>query len=67
MNNFGATLVKLMALAGGAVVGALLSRLYDEMMMQRSEERSQHDKMRYEQGLSALGDQGQSQGQQAQQ
>lgn len=64
MNNFGATLVKLLALAGGAVAGALLSRLYDEMMMQRSEERSQHDKMRYEQGLSARGEQGQRQDQQ---
>lgn len=66
MNNFGATLVKLLALAGGAVAGALLSRLYDEMMIQRSEERSQQDKMRYEQGLSALGEQGQRQGQQSQ-
>lgn len=61
MNNLGATLVKLMALAGGAAVGALLSRLYDEMMTQRAEERSQYDKMRYEQGLSARGEQGQGQ------
>ena len=64
MNNFGAALVKLLALAGGAAVGALLSRLYDEMMAQRAEERSQRDKMRYEQGLSALKEQDQRQGQQ---
>lgn len=64
MNNFGAALVKLLALAGGAAVGALLSRLYDEMMTQRAEERSQRDKMRYEQGLSALKEQDQRQGQQ---
>ena len=66
MNNFGAALVKLLALAGGAAVGALLSRIYDEMMTQRAEERSQRDKMRYEQGLSALREQSQGQGQQPQ-
>jgi hypothetical protein len=66
MNNFGTTLVKLLALAGGAAVGALLSRLYDEVMTQRAEERSQRDKMRYEQGLSARNEQGQRQGQQSQ-
>ncbi len=64
MNNFGTTLVKLLALAGGAAIGALLSRLYDEVMTQRAEERSQRDKMRYEQGLSARNEQGQRQGQQ---
>ena len=66
MNNFGTTLVKLLALAGGAAIGALLSRLYDEVMTQRAEERSQRDKMRYEQGLSARNEQGQRQGQQPQ-
>lgn len=64
MNNFGTTLVKLLALAGGAAIGALLSRLYDEVMTQRAQERSQRDKMRYEQGLSARNEQGQRQGQQ---
>jgi hypothetical protein len=64
MNNLGIALVKLMALAGGAAVGALLSRWYDEVMTTRAEKRSQQDKMRYEQGLPAVGEQGQRQGQQ---
>jgi len=52
MSNIGATLVKISLLAGGAVLGALLSRLIDEQFMKRNEEQSQHDKTRYAQGLS---------------
>lgn len=67
MSNIGTALVRLMALAGGAVVGALLSRWYDDVMTartERAEERSQSDKMRYEQGLSPIGEQAPKQGQQ---
>lgn len=68
MSNIGTALVRLMALAGGAVVGALLSRWYDDVMTartERAEERSQSDKMRYEQGLSPIGEQEQRPGQQS--
>ena len=64
MSNLGSALVKLVALAGGALAGALLSRWYDEVITQRAEraeERSERDKMRYAQGLSPIGEQGQGQ------
>lgn len=56
MNNFGTILVRLTALAGGAIIGALLSRMYDEAMVKRAEERSVHDKTRYAQGLAPIRD-----------
>ena len=67
MSNLGSALVKLVALAGGAIAGALLSRWYDEVMTERAErteERSERDKTRYAQGLSPIGEQKQRQGQQ---
>jgi hypothetical protein len=48
--------VKLTALAGGAVIGALLSRMYDEALTKRAEERSMRDKARYAQGLASISD-----------
>lgn len=54
MNNFGTTVLKLTMLAGGAVVGALLARLLDEALTKSSEERSEHDKNRYAQGLAPV-------------
>jgi hypothetical protein len=54
MNNFGTTLLKLTMLAGGAVVGALLARLLDEALTKSYEERSDHDKNRYAQGLAPV-------------
>ena len=51
MNNFGTILAKLVALAGGAITGALLARWCDELLAKRAEERSTYDKRRYEQGL----------------
>ncbi len=56
MNNFGTILVRLTALAGGAIIGALLSRMYDEALTKRAEEQSARDKMRYAQGLAPIRD-----------
>ncbi len=52
MSNIGITLVKISLLAGGAILGAMLSQIIDQQLMKRSEEQSQHDKTRYSQGLS---------------
>lgn len=54
MNNLGATLLKLTMLAGGAVVGALLARLFDEALTKSAEERSKRDRNRYAQGLAPV-------------
>lgn len=54
MSNLGTTLLKIAALAGGALIGAVVSRLYDEALSKRAEERSQRDKTRYAQGLSPI-------------
>lgn len=56
MNNFGTILVRLTALAGGAIIGAILSRMYDEALTKRAEERSVQDKTRYAQGLAPITD-----------
>jgi hypothetical protein len=54
MNNFGITLLKIAALAGGAVAGALLSRWVDEALQSRTGERSDNHKTRYAQGLTPV-------------
>ena len=54
MSNLATTLVKITMLAAGAVLGALLARLYDEALMRQAEERSEHDKNRYAQGLAPM-------------
>ena len=54
MNNLCTTLLKLTMLAGGAVIGALLARLLDEALTKSAEERSEHDKNRYAQGLAPM-------------
>jgi hypothetical protein len=54
MNNVAATLLKLTALAGGAVIGSLIARWLDEAVTTRAEERSEHDRTRYAQGLSPI-------------
>lgn len=56
MSNLGTVLVRLTALAGGAIIGAILSRVYDETLSKRAEERSTRDKMRYAQGLAPIAD-----------
>jgi hypothetical protein len=51
LNNFSTTLVKVVALAGGAVIGVLLGRWCDDLLAARAEKRSDYDKTRYAQGL----------------
>jgi hypothetical protein len=54
MSNLGTILVRLTALAGGAIIGAFLSKMYDEALTRRAEERSMRDKTRYAQGLASM-------------
>ena len=51
LNNLGTTLVKVVALAGGAVIGVLLGRWCDDLLAAQAEKRSDYDKTRYAQGL----------------
>ncbi|HET8910829.1 MAG TPA: hypothetical protein VFN23_05160 [Ktedonobacteraceae bacterium] len=50
-SNLQSALLKLTALAGGAVLGAILDYWIEETLAQRSQERSLQDKQRYGQGL----------------
>jgi hypothetical protein len=54
VNNLGTTLLKIVALAGGAFTGAVLARWVDETLSTRAQERAHYDKTRYEQGLSPV-------------
>jgi hypothetical protein len=54
MNNPTSVLLKAMALAGGAVVGALLSRWVDELISKQAQSQSEYDKARYAQGLGPI-------------
>ena len=54
MNNAATALLRIAALASGAVIGALLARLVDEYMVSQSQEQTDHDKVRYAQGLSPI-------------
>ena len=54
MNNVTSTLIKLTALAGGAVIGSLLARWLDEVVTTRAEKQSEHDRTRYARGLSPI-------------
>ena len=54
MSNLASSLFKMVALAGGAVVGTLIARWMEEAITAKAEERSQYDKMRYAQGLGPL-------------
>jgi len=54
VNNFATSLIKLAVLAGGAVIGTLVARWLEEAITSRAEERSEHDKTRYAQGLAPL-------------
>jgi hypothetical protein len=54
LDNFSIVLVKAAALAGGAVLGALLARWCDEMLAAKALTRSEYDRTRYEQGLAPI-------------
>jgi hypothetical protein len=53
MNNPG-TILKVVALAGGAIVGALLSRWVDDLLSKQARSQSDYDKVRYAQGLGPI-------------
>ena len=54
MNNAATALLRIAALAGGAVIGAFLARWVDEFMASQSQEQVDSDKLRYAQGLAPL-------------
>lgn len=54
MNNSGTILLKVVALTGGAVLGALLSRWVDDLLAKQAQSQSDHDKARYAQGLGPI-------------
>jgi len=54
MNNPGTVLIKVVALAGGAILGALLSRWVDDLLAKQSQSQSDYDKARYAQGLGPI-------------
>jgi hypothetical protein len=54
MHNLGIALLKIVALAGGAVAGAIISRWVDEALQARADERPDYHKTRYAQGLTPV-------------
>ena len=54
LENSGMTVAKVVALAGGAVLGALLARWCDALLTEYMHEKSEYDKTRYAQGLTPL-------------
>lgn len=56
MNNPG-TILKVVALAGGAILGALLSRWVDELLAKQAQAQTDYDKERYAQGLGPISSQ----------
>lgn len=56
MSNPGVTVAKVVMLAGGAVIGALLARWVDDLLAAQGDEQykqAEYDRNRYAQGLSA--------------
>ena len=54
MNNIASSVIKMVALVGGAVLGTILSRWLDRIVTEQAEARSERDKMRYSQGLAPI-------------
>ena len=53
MNNVGTAIARAAMLAGGAVLGMVLARVFDEWVASHSHTQSEYDKTRYAQGLGA--------------
>ena len=53
MNNPG-TILKVVAVAGGAILGALLSHWVDDLIARQARPQSDYDKERYAQGLGPI-------------
>ncbi len=54
MSNVGTTVAKVVLLASGAVLGAILARICDDLLTSHSQEQSEYDKTRYAQGLGPI-------------
>ena len=54
MSNIGSMLARVAALAGGAIIGAFLANLLDKFIDAQMEERPDHEKSRYAQGLTPV-------------
>ncbi|HKF38527.1 MAG TPA: hypothetical protein VKB35_16640 [Ktedonobacteraceae bacterium] len=54
MSNIASLLAKLIALAGGAMLGTLLARWFDNTVTERVQEQSERDRTRYAQGLAPI-------------
>ncbi|GER86897.1 hypothetical protein KDW_10590 [Dictyobacter vulcani] len=52
-NTVGGAIVKIVALTGGAIAGAILANWFDQLLSNMAHERSDFDKSRYAQGLSS--------------
>jgi len=53
-HSVGSALVRILALTGGAIAGAILANWFDKTLTDRLHEKSQHDKERYARGLAPL-------------
>jgi hypothetical protein len=52
--SIGATIAKVAALTGGAIVGAILINWWDKTISEYAQKQSDYDKSRYSQGLSPV-------------
>jgi hypothetical protein len=52
MNKFGATLIRVVALAGGAIVGVYLAKIANKLMDTQTQAQHDDEKSRYAQGLT---------------
>ena len=60
MGNIGSTIARVVALAGGAVIGAFLANLLDKLISSQLQETPDYDKNRYAQGLTPVRPQAQA-------
>ena len=51
-NNIGTAVARIIALAGGAIAGALLANWFDKALSKHAQQKSEYDRSRYAQGLS---------------
>ncbi len=52
--SIGATIAKMAALTGGAIIGAILINWWDKTLSEYAQKQSDFDKSRYAQGLSPV-------------
>ena len=54
VSNIGSTITKVVALAGGTIMGVFLANLLDKFIRSQVQERADYDKSRYAQGLTPI-------------